>query len=87
MKIEFDVKMTTGKMYDYPEYTPWYEDEAYLFALQTGESRDVAFSARLRALLISNLITLRAKTGIGRLSAYCGLSTLTQHKEKSYGKN
>ena len=31
-----------------------YEDEAYLFALQTGESRDVAFSARLRALLISN---------------------------------
>jgi len=26
----------------------------------------------LRALLISNLITLHAKTGIGRLSAYCG---------------
>ena len=25
-----------------------------------------------RALLISNLITLHAKTGIGRLSAYCG---------------
>ena len=31
-----------------------YEDEAYLFALQRGESRDVAFSVRLRALLISN---------------------------------
>jgi len=31
-----------------------YEDEAYLFALQTGESKDVAFRARLRAMLISN---------------------------------
>ena len=28
-----------------------------------------------RALLLSNLITLHAKTGIGRLSAYCGAVT------------
>lgn len=31
-----------------------YEDEAYLFALQTGESKAVAFSIRLKALLISD---------------------------------
>ena len=31
-----------------------YEDEAYLFALQTGDSKAVAFNARVRALLISN---------------------------------
>jgi hypothetical protein len=30
-----------------------YEDEAYLFALQTGQSKDVAFGVRLRAMLIS----------------------------------
>ena len=30
-----------------------YEDEAYLFALQTGVSKDVAFGVRLRAMLIS----------------------------------
>lgn len=30
-----------------------YEDEAYLFALQTGESKDVAFGIRLRAMLAS----------------------------------
>ena len=30
-----------------------YEDEAYLFALQTGESKDVAFGVRLRAMLVS----------------------------------
>ena len=30
-----------------------YEDEAYLFALQSGESKDVAFNTRLRALMIS----------------------------------
>ena len=30
-----------------------YEDEAYLFALQTGESKDVAFGVRMRAMLIS----------------------------------
>ena len=26
----------------------------------------------LRALVVSNLITIHMKTGIGRLSAYCG---------------
>ena len=31
-----------------------YEDEAYLFALQRGESKEVATAARLKALLISN---------------------------------
>ena len=30
-----------------------YEDEAYLFALQNGESKDVAFGVRLRAMLVS----------------------------------
>ena len=30
-----------------------YEEEAYLFALQTGESKDVAFGVRMRAMLIS----------------------------------
>jgi hypothetical protein len=30
-----------------------YEDEAYLFALQNGQSKDVAFGVRLRAMLIS----------------------------------
>ena len=38
----------------------------YAYGLQA--SREQLY----RALLISNLITLRAKTGIGRLSAYCG---------------
>ena len=31
-----------------------YEDEAYLFALQRGESKEVATAARLKALLLSN---------------------------------
>lgn len=31
-----------------------YEDEAYLFALQRGESKEVATAARLRALMLSN---------------------------------
>ena len=31
-----------------------YEDEAYLFALQRGESKEVATAARLKALLFSN---------------------------------
>ena len=30
-----------------------YEDEAYLFALQSGESKGVAFNTRLRALMLS----------------------------------
>ena len=39
-----------------------------VYAEGLGASRDALY----RALLISNLITLRAKAGIGRLSAYCG---------------
>ena len=39
-----------------------------VFAEGLGSSREKLY----RALLISNLITLRAKAGIGRLSAYCG---------------
>lgn len=31
-----------------------YEDEAYLFALQRGESKEVAAAARLKALMLSN---------------------------------
>lgn len=31
-----------------------YEDEAYLFALQSGESKAVAFNTRLKALMVSN---------------------------------
>ena len=38
----------------------------YAEALQTGREQ------LYRALLISNLVTLRCKNGIGRLSAYCG---------------
>jgi len=38
----------------------------YARALEVGEEK------LYRALLISNLITLHCKTGIGRLSAYCG---------------
>ena len=38
------------------------------YAKELGAGRDEL----LRALLISNLITLHAKSGIGRLSAYCG---------------
>ena len=38
----------------------------YARGLDSGEEK------LLRALLISNLLTLHAKTGIGRLSAYCG---------------
>ena len=38
------------------------------YAKELGSSRETLY----RALLISNLITLHAKNGIGRLSAYCG---------------
>lgn len=37
-----------------------YEDEAYLFALQTGESKDVAFGVRMRAMLISGSAEAKA---------------------------
>ena len=39
-----------------------------IYAEGLGVSQDKLY----RALLISNLITLHAKTGVGRLSAYCG---------------
>ena len=38
------------------------------YARELGTSQDKT----LRALLVSNLITIHLKTGIGRLSAYCG---------------
>ena len=38
------------------------------YAKELGVNRDML----LRSLLISNLVTLHAKSGIGRLSAYCG---------------
>ena len=58
-----------------------YEDEAYLFALQTGESRDVAFSARLKALLISNsqeAVDFRESTQRAGLQLARGNSTASQ---------
>ena len=39
-----------------------------VYARQTGAPEDLL----LRALCVSNLITIHLKTGIGRLSAYCG---------------
>ena len=42
-----------------------FEDEAYLFSLQNGESKDVAFKARLNAMLLSNskeAIAFRTRT-------------------------
>ncbi|MGE4519158.1 MAG: serine dehydratase subunit alpha family protein [Desulfobacteraceae bacterium] len=38
-----------------------------------AKEMDVSHEKLLRALLISNLITIHQKTGIGRLSAYCGV--------------
>lgn len=37
-----------------------------------AEELEVSQELRYRALLVSNLITIHLKTGIGRLSAYCG---------------
>ena len=39
-----------------------------VYARELGSDRDTLY----RALLISNLVTLHEKSGIGRLSAYCG---------------
>lgn len=39
-----------------------------VFARELGSDRE----ALMRALLVSNLVTIHQKTGIGRLSAYCG---------------
>ncbi len=48
-----------------------YEEEAYLFALQTGESKDVAFGVRMRAMLISHSAEAEAFRAI---TAKVGLS-------------
>lgn len=42
-----------------------------VYALELGVSHDML----LRALLISNLVTIHLKTGIGSLSAYCGATS------------
>lgn len=39
-----------------------------IYARELGSDKDTLF----RALLVSNLVTIHQKTGIGRLSAYCG---------------
>ena len=39
-----------------------------VYARELGSDKDTLF----RALLVSNLVTIHQKTGIGRLSAYCG---------------
>jgi L-cysteine desulfidase len=39
-----------------------------VYARETGTSEELL----LRALCVSNLVTIHLKTGIGRLSAYCG---------------
>ncbi len=39
-----------------------------VYARELGSDRDTLF----RALIVSNLVTIHQKTGIGRLSAYCG---------------
>ncbi len=38
-----------------------------------AEAQNVPHETLLRALLVSNLVTTHLKTGIGRLSAYCGV--------------
>lgn len=38
-----------------------------------GREKGISREELIRGLLVSNLVTLHAKTGIGRLSAYCGV--------------
>jgi hypothetical protein len=59
-----------------------YEDEAYLFALQTGVSKDVAFGVRLRAMLISKSAEaedFRTHTANAGLSLVDGSSSASKH--------
>lgn len=42
-----------------------------IYAQELGASQEL----RYRALLVSNLVTIHLKTGIGRLSAYCGATS------------
>lgn len=48
------------------------EMTASLLVIEYARELGVDDDKLLRALLISNLVTLHAKSGIGRLSAYCG---------------
>jgi len=45
---------------------------ASLPVIEYAKELGVSDEARYRALLVSNLLTIHLKTGIGRLSAYCG---------------
>ena len=59
-----------------------YEEEAYLFALQTGESKDVAFGVRMRAMLISRseeAEDFRAHTANAGLALADGPGSATKH--------
>jgi len=59
-----------------------YADEAYLFALQNGESKEVAFSARLRAMLISRSAEaedFRARTAAAGLFLSEGTGSATRN--------
>lgn len=38
-----------------------------------AEAYNVSYERKIRALVLSNLLTTHVKTGIGRLSAYCGV--------------
>ena len=52
-----------------------YQEHEELKEVAIGEEMGVSREELYRGLLISNLVTLHAKTGIGRLSAYCGVVT------------
>ena len=59
-----------------------YADEAYLFALQNGDSKEVAFGVRLRALLISKSAEaedFRAHTANAGLSLLEGQGSATKN--------
>jgi len=59
-----------------------YEDEAYLFALQSGESKDVAFGVRLRALLASSsdeAVAFKKATAEGGFDLAENNSNASQH--------
>ncbi len=66
-----------------------YEDEAYLFALQSGESKDVAFGVRLRALLASSseeAVAFKKATAEGGFNLAENTATATQHTVAALAK-
>ena len=66
-----------------------YEDEAYLFALQSGESKDVAFNTRLRALMISGsqeATDFRAHTARAGFQLADGAGSATKHTSAAIAK-